>query len=164
VTNLARQAVTFRRRPPAAERLPPSGSVFYIHLGTLVAQPAVRQIALSAPGWTFQAFTTPQYGTCWAAAPDADVVLPAGRPMLIAVSGLVPSPPGAQAQVSFDCYAIDGIDALILARARLTGQVGEGPGHTNDLDHAARADLAVIQATLDHSQRTGCRWPSPTQL
>jgi hypothetical protein len=110
VTNRARRAVTFRHGAPVAEGSAPAGSVFYVHFGPLVAQSAVGQIALSATGWTFECFSSSQYGAYWAAAPAADVELAAGAALSIAVGHLVPSPPGAQAQVAFDYYAIDGID------------------------------------------------------
>jgi hypothetical protein len=115
VTNGARRTVTFRPGTPVAEGIPPAGSVFYLHFGTLVAQAAVGQITLTAPGWAFQTFASPQYGAYWAAAPTAGVALPAAGSLQIAVGGLVPSAAGSQAQVSFDYYAIDGIDDGVFA-------------------------------------------------
>jgi hypothetical protein len=115
VTNNARRTVRLVHGAPVAEGAPPSGSIFYVHCGTLVAQADVGKIAFSAPGWTFQSFSSPQYGAYWAAAPAADVVLADGAGVAIAVTGLVPSPPGAQAQVSFDYYAIDGVDDGVFA-------------------------------------------------
>src|SRR3954453_14214000 len=85
VTNRSRRTLTFRHGPPVAEGAPPSGSVFYVHLGTLVAQEDVAQIPLSPPGWTFRYFASPQYGAYWAAAPAADLSLPASGSLAIAV-------------------------------------------------------------------------------
>ena len=110
VTNLARRGLVFRQGPPVAEGVPQPGSIFYMHFGTLVAQSAVGQIEFSAPGWTFESFTSAPYGTYWAASPTADTALGAGDKFTIAVTGVVPSAAGAQAQVTFDYYAIDGID------------------------------------------------------
>jgi hypothetical protein len=110
VTNRARRAVTLRQGTPVAEGAPPPGSVFYIHFGTLVAADAVARIGLAAHGWTFRVHSSPQYGTYWAASPDADVRLGDAASFSVTVTGLVPAPAGGQARVSFDYYAIDGID------------------------------------------------------
>jgi hypothetical protein len=110
VTNRARRTVVFRNGPPVAEGVPPPGSIFYLHFGTLVAQSDVAQIQLSAPGWTFEMFSGAPYGAYWAASPTTDTVLAPAAQITLAVTGLVPSAAGAQAQVTFDYYAIDGID------------------------------------------------------
>jgi hypothetical protein len=115
VTNRARQDVTFRRGAPVAEGVPPPGSVFYVHFGTLVAAPAVEHITLTAPGWSFRSHATPEYGAYWAASPTADVTLGEAAALVIAVSGLVPARAGGQARVFFDYYAIDGISDGVYA-------------------------------------------------
>jgi hypothetical protein len=92
-----------------AEGTPPQGSLFYMHLGALVAQADIPLIAPSAAGWSFQLFTSAQYGAYWAAAPQAGVVLGAGASLAIAVAGLTPAATASQAQVYFDYYEIDGM-------------------------------------------------------
>lgn len=109
VTNRARRSVTFHPGSPVAEGEPPQGSIFYLHFGSLVAQDAVREIVLSAAGWTFQSFSSPQYGAYWAAAPTVEIAFPATGALAISVSNLLASPRSEQAQVAFDYYAIDGI-------------------------------------------------------
>lgn len=110
LTNAAQHPVTFNPGPPVPEGTPSTGSVFYLHLGTLVAQADVAKIEPSAPGWAFQSFTSPQYGAYWAAAPTTPLTLAAGGQCQFTLAGLVAAPVGSQAQVSFDYYDIDGID------------------------------------------------------
>jgi hypothetical protein len=110
LTNRARRTVTFRKGAPVAEGVAPSGSVFYVHFGTLVAESAVPQISFSAPGWTFESFSGAPYGAYWAASPSADTALAPAAQLTISVNGVVPDAAGAQGQVAFDYYAIDGID------------------------------------------------------
>ncbi|HEY5981822.1 MAG TPA: hypothetical protein VIT41_19520 [Microlunatus sp.] len=110
VTNAAQRSVTFRPGAPVAEGTPSSGSVFYLHLGTLVAPPDVTRIQLGGPDWSFQSFTSPQYGPYWAAAPTAALTLGPGEQLRLSVAGLIAAPVGSQAQVTFDYYDIDGID------------------------------------------------------
>ena len=68
------------------------------------------QISFSAPGWTFESFSGAPYGAYWAASPSADTALAPAAQLTISVNGVVPDAAGAQGQVAFDYYAIDGID------------------------------------------------------
>jgi hypothetical protein len=74
-----------------------------------VAQADVPRIGLSAPGWLFQLFTSPQYGAYWAAAPQTGVVLGEGASLTVEVANLIPTAAASQAQVYFDYYEIDGL-------------------------------------------------------
>jgi hypothetical protein len=109
VTNKALRSIGFRPGTPIAEGTAPAGSIFYLHLGALVAQADVPLIQLSAPGWLFQLFTSPQYGAYWAAAPQTGVVLGEGASLTVEVANLIPTAAASQAHVYFDYYEIDGL-------------------------------------------------------
>jgi hypothetical protein len=130
VTNKATRSIAFRPGATVPEGTAPTGSLFYLHLGALVAQPDVPLISLSAPGWSFELFTSAQYGAYWAAAPQTGVVLDAGTSLAIAVTNLVPLATASQAQVYFDYYEIDGmsdgvyVDVLAVQTAPRTAATG----------------------------------------
>ena len=115
VTNAAQRPVTFRPGAPVPEGTPSTGSVCYLHLGTLVAPADVPKIQLTGSGWTFQPFTSPQYGTYWAAARTTALTLGPGEQTRLAVTNLVAAGVGSQAQVVVDYYDVDGIDDGVFA-------------------------------------------------
>jgi hypothetical protein len=115
LTNRAQRSIIFQPGAPVAEGTPSAGSVFYLHFGTLVAQADVAQIQLSAPGWVFGNFTSPQYGSYWAATPSTALTLAPKQQCQLSLTGLIPAAVGSQAQVNFDYYDIDGIDDGVFA-------------------------------------------------
>lgn len=110
LTNRARRDVAFLAGAPVPEGTEPSGSIFYLHLGALVAPADVAGIKLSAPGWTFKLFESPQYGPYWAAAPEQQTTLANGDSISIAVTDLVAAKEIAQTRVYFDYYHLDGVN------------------------------------------------------
>jgi hypothetical protein len=110
LANRSLRDITFLAGQPVAEGTQPAGSVFYLHLGALVAPQDVPGIALSAPGWTFKLFESPQYGPYWAAAPVREFTLADGESLSIAVTNLVAAKEIAQTRVYFDHYHLDGVN------------------------------------------------------
>ena len=110
LANRSLRDITFLAGQPVAEGTQPAGSVFYLHLGALVAPQDVPGIALSAPGWTFKLFESPQYGPYWAAAPVREFTLADGESLSIAVTNLVAAKEIAQTRVYFDYYHLDGVN------------------------------------------------------
>ena len=108
--NRARRDVTFLPGQPVAEGTQPAGSVFYLHLGALVPAQDVAAIKLSAPGWAFKLFESPQYGPYWAAAPAQQKTLANGESLAIEVTDLVAAKEIAQTRVYFDYYHLDGVN------------------------------------------------------
>jgi hypothetical protein len=118
VTNAAGREVTFLPGAPVAEGSPEApGSVFYLHLGPLVSEANVPAIAIAAPGWTFQAFASPQYGAYWAAAPSAPVELAHGESIEFAVTNLLAAAEVAQTRAYFDYYHLAGVNDGVFAQA-----------------------------------------------
>lgn len=117
VVNRSRRQIAFDPGAPVPEGTAPAGSVFYVHLGRLVAEADVAQISFSAPGWTFQCFDSPRYGAYWAAAPAARVALAPDRGLEIAVTNLLVAADATEGRVFFDYYAIDGLNDGIFADA-----------------------------------------------
>jgi hypothetical protein len=115
VTNRAQRSVTFQPGAPVPEGTPSSGSVFYLHFGTLVAQADVPNIQFDAPGWVFANYTSPEYGSYWAAAPSAALPVARNGQFQLSLTGLVAAAVGSQAQVNFDYYDIDGVDDGVFA-------------------------------------------------
>jgi hypothetical protein len=121
ITNLRQTAITFKPGVLVNEGTPTEGSIFYIHFGALVPAARVSTIQLAAKDWTFKALTDSRYGSYWAASPEAGThaTLAPGSSLNISLAQIQIASPGAQAQVYFDYYNVqgdsDGIAIAILS-------------------------------------------------
>lgn len=121
LTNLLGQDIVFAPATLVPEGNATDGSLFYIHFGDLVQSGDVAKMAISAPGWRFQALEDPRYGHYWGATPaGASVTLAAKAAIMVAVSGLPVNPKAdGCCNVYFDYYRIDGIGGDGVACASL---------------------------------------------
>jgi len=120
-TNLLGQDIVFTPASIGPEGNPPNGSLLYLHFGDLVRQDDVGALAISAPGWQFEALTDTRYGTYWCGTPAAAaVILPSASSITVAARG-VPVNPGADGSCSLyiDYYRITGIGGDGVASAAL---------------------------------------------
>lgn len=111
ITNHKPAPITLVPGTTVPEGTKPSGSVFYVHFGALATPAAVAAAVLSAAGWRFTLLQDARYGTYWAATPLETIRLPAGGTIAVSLTNLVvaaDAPP--RAPVSFDYYAVGGID------------------------------------------------------
>ena len=121
ITNTRGASVTFSPAAIVAEDSLAQGSIFYLHLGSLVDQEQVRAIRFTAAGWRFEAVTDVRYGTYLAAAvQDAPVTLAPGEQLTITMENVaIAAGTRAQSRVYFDYYNLvgldDGIDVAMLA-------------------------------------------------
>lgn len=118
LVNRAPIAITFSPGAIVPESQEPAGSIFYIHLGRLVDDPDWSNISCTAPGWVFTLYFDNVYGHYIAATCLAPVtLLPYGSSdsiqsaaeLDITLGGLKASADVAQAHISVDYYAVDGI-------------------------------------------------------
>ena len=115
--------IAFQPGTIASEGTPATGSVFYIHFGSLVDQSNVSAIEPSAAGWSFQSLRDPRYGAYWGATPVAGSTVtlePDGTPLSITLGNVqVAATTDTQVQVYFDYYQVtgvaDGVDAAVVA-------------------------------------------------
>lgn len=120
IVNKKHSSIKFTPGSLVEEEKQKSGSIFYIHLGDLVDQKDIDQIQFSAENWTFQKFKSNKYGQYWAAVPTKDIILNPFTPeksiskteysFTISVTNLMVSARGAQSQVYFDYYNVDGLN------------------------------------------------------
>ena len=112
VKNTRRTPITFTPGKPGVESGPHSGSAFYIHFGSLVADANVASIKLSAAGWEFLMLKDARYGSYWVAAPTgAAVTLAPGEALEITMDNVVISQGTlAQARIYFDYDNLTGCD------------------------------------------------------
>ncbi len=119
VTNLRQAPLTFQPGVLATEGTPPAGSVFYMHLGALVAADQVAAVQPTAPGWSFKALSDAQYGAYWGATPTAVQELAPDDSFTVSLANVQASSGATQAQVYFDYYDVqgvsDGVDVAVLA-------------------------------------------------
>jgi len=92
------------------EGIAASGSVFYVHLGALLAPADISLVTFSAAGWSFTPFSDKRYGAYWAATPTTDVTVPAGGALKVQIGALRVTSTAARAHVPFDYHGVDGVD------------------------------------------------------
>ena len=121
IANRLRTEITFEPGQLVDEGSQTTGSVWYMHLGALVAQSQVASVSPSADGWTFAARQDDRYGAYWAATPaaGAPVTLAPGAVLSVTLANVVAAGSGSQAQVYFDYYGVrpidDGVDVAVVA-------------------------------------------------
>jgi hypothetical protein len=105
------QPIRFTPGQLVLEGQDPGGSVFYIHLGKLVAQDNVAKLTLALDGWHFACLSDAIYGRYWAATPAQPAALARGQPLSIGVSGLMTTDDASvtQGNVYFDYYDLEGL-------------------------------------------------------
>ena len=110
IKNLRQATISFRPAAIVNEGVPPSGSLFYIHFGGLVAAADVASIQITAAGWTFQSLQDARYGSYWGATPiaGAAVDLAPGASLNISLTNIKVSSQAARAQVYFAYYNVAG--------------------------------------------------------
>jgi hypothetical protein len=110
VRNAGRRDATFRSCSAVPESVEATGSIFYVHLGALLAPADAATVTFTAAGWSFTPFSDRRYGIYWAATPAADVTVPAGGALSIQIGALTVTSTAARAHVPFDYYGVDGLD------------------------------------------------------
>lgn len=121
LTNTRRTPITFEPGQTEGESQPNSGSVFYMHFGSLVPDAQVAAMKPSAAGWQFLPLTDKRYGSYWCATPSsAAVTLAPGASLSITLDNVAISASApAQGRVYFDYDNLvgcdDGIDEVVLA-------------------------------------------------
>lgn len=132
ITNKRSIPVTFKL-PTAANGNDPAapGSMFYMHLGSLVTATDVASIQPSATGWSFQLQNDAQYGRYWSATPTgaAQTIAP-GDTLTMTLANVTIAPSNKTlAQVYFDYHNLtgcdDGVDVTPLTL--LQPSAGKGP-------------------------------------
>ncbi|WP_157653846.1 hypothetical protein [Burkholderia ubonensis] len=119
VSNRFRAPITFEPGQTISEDEPNTGSVFYVHFGSLVAANNVAAIRFSAPGWNFLALDDKRYGNYWAATPLIPVTIAPGDSLTIALTNVAVSEDvRAQARLYFDYDNLvgcsDGVEEALL--------------------------------------------------
>jgi len=109
--NAGRRDATFRAGGAVPEGVQASGSIFYLHLGSLVDAADADSVTITAPGWAFTPYASTKLGSYWAATPaTADIVVPAGGAITFQIDALTVTSTAARAHVPFDYYGVDGLD------------------------------------------------------
>ena len=115
ILNAGRRDATFRGCSAVPEGVAASGSIFYVHLGALLAPADISVVTFSATGWSFTPFSDKRYGAYWAATPTTDVTVPAGGALKVQIGALRVTSTAARAHVPFDYYGVDGVDDGVCA-------------------------------------------------
>ncbi len=155
ITNTRRASITFTHGTPGGESGAHSGSVFYIHFGSLVADSNVASIQLSAAGWEFLPLKDARYGLYWVATPTGTpVTLAPGKEnaLSMAMNNVVISKDTlALARVYFDYDDLtgcdDGIDEAVLSVAPPTSAGSDG-GRRYSIMTTDSGDAAVKDPQL----------------
>jgi hypothetical protein len=127
VVNRSRRAIAFSAGPPAPEDSPPLGSVFYLRPEPLVAEADVPAMRPSAPGWSFQLFSSAETGSYWAGAPQRRTELGDGEALTVEVANLIASAAAPTARVYFEYRDLEGLGDGVSAQAlsvRAPGRTG----------------------------------------
>ena len=119
LSNGFRTPITFKRSLSDKENQPDSGSVFFIHFGSLVPDTQVASIQPSAPGWQFEALRDNRYGNYWAVTPIDSLILASGESLSMSLRNvMINDNVSAQVRVYFDYDNIlgcsDGVEEVLI--------------------------------------------------
>ncbi|MDX2361884.1 MAG: hypothetical protein QNK23_13830 [Crocinitomicaceae bacterium] len=110
VSNKKKSPIEFTPGQLINEGNPNTGSVIYIHFGTLIDRADVASLVMEAENWDFKSLNDVKYENYWAATPKANVTLENDESLTFTISSAKIADVGGQIQVFYDYYDITGLN------------------------------------------------------